>query len=60
MAEMKMTKGLAVAVGGALALGLVIAAPALAAPEVPAHAAAPAKSCTMGNATSSVKHAIFI
>lgn len=63
-----MTKGLAVAVGGALALGVMMAAPALAAPARPAGGAAlaspagasPAGSCTMGNTASSVKHVIYI
>jgi len=66
---MRITKGLAVAAGGALALGLTIAAPALAAPASPARTAAPASpaspaspagSCTLGNAASSIKHVIYI
>src|SRR5712692_7629831 len=67
MGEMRMTKGLAVAAGGALALGLMIAAPALAAPAAPAIIAVPARpasgaaaSCTLGNTASSVKHVIYI
>ncbi len=62
-----MTKGLAVAAGGALALGLMIAAPALAGPAAPANSAVPARpasgaaaSCTLGNTASSVKHVIYI
>jgi hypothetical protein len=49
-----MTKGLVVAAAGALALGLMIAAPAL------AGSAGSAGSCTMGNAASSIKHVIYI
>src|SRR5216683_666590 len=66
MGEMRMTKGLAVAAGGALALGLMIAAPALAGPAAPANSAVPARpasgaaaSCTLGNTASSVKHVIY-
>jgi hypothetical protein len=58
-----MTKGLAVAAGGALALGLMIATPALAAPTGPAAPAARAStvgSCTLANTASSVKHVIYI
>jgi hypothetical protein len=58
-----MTKGLAVAAGGALALGLMIATPALAAPTGPAAPAAGAStvgSCTLANTASSVKHVIYI
>src|SRR6202048_4823803 len=54
MAEMRMTKGLAVAAGGALPLGFVIATPA------PAARASTVGSCTLANTASSVKHVIYI